>query len=236
MSDAYIDILAYFGIGGAHPGGFSLTQSIMEAENIPPKQSVLDIGCGTGQTAAFLAERFNCHVTAVDNHPLMVEKARQRFKNSKSSVKVVEGDVQNMDFVDNSFDFVIAESVIVFTDISKTLSELSRVLKSDGTLIMIEMVAEQYLSEEKQEKACSLYAINEILDKDEWILRLHQAGFTQVEIISSPSVLPQSEINDINPSENIKMELFALWEEHNEFIFYNRDFIGYRAFKCRKHK
>ncbi|MET0960003.1 MAG: class I SAM-dependent methyltransferase, partial [Psychrobacillus psychrotolerans] len=146
MSNAYIDILAYFGIGGAHPGGFNLTQSILEAENIPPKQSVLDIGCGTGQTAAFLAERFNCHVTAVDNHPLMVEKARQRFKNSESSVHVVEGDVQSMDyFVDDSFDFVIAESVIVFTDISKTLSELSRVLKSDGTLMMIEMVAEQYL-------------------------------------------------------------------------------------------
>lgn len=234
MSNAYIDILAYFGIGGAHPGGFSLTQSILEAENISPTQSVLDIGCGTGQTAAFLAERFNCQVTAIDKHPIMVEKARQRFKNSKSSVHVVDGDVQNMGFVDESFDLVIAESVIVFTDISKTLYELSRVLKSDGTLIMIEMVAEQYLSEEKQEKACSLYGINEIIEKDEWILRLHQAGFTQVEIISTPSVLLQSEINDINPSENIQMELFELWEKHNEFIFHNRDFVGYRAFKCRK--
>lgn len=234
MSNAYIDILAYFGIGGAHPGGFNLTQSILEAENIPPNHSVLDIGCGTGQTAAFLAEKFNCQVTAIDKHPVMVEKARQRFVNSKLSVHVVEGDIQNMDFVDNSFDLVIAESVIVFTDISKTLKELSRVLKSDGTLIMIEMVVEQYLTEEKQLKACSLYGINEILDKDEWILRLHQAGYTQVEIISTPSVLLQSEINDINPSENIKMELFELWEEHNEFIFHNQDFIGYRAFKCRK--
>ena len=83
MSNAYIDILAYFGIGGAHPGGFNLTQSILDAENIPPTQSVLDIGCGTGQTAAFLAERFNCQVTAIDKHPVMVQKARIRFVNSK---------------------------------------------------------------------------------------------------------------------------------------------------------
>ncbi|QUG41762.1 methyltransferase domain-containing protein [Psychrobacillus sp. INOP01] len=234
MSNAYLDLLAYLGIGGAHPGGFSLTKSILEVEKIQPNESVLDIGCGTGQTAAFIAERFNCQVIAIDNHPIMVDKARQRFYKNEATVKVIKGDIQNMDFVDNSFDLIIAESVIVFTDISKTLKELFRVLKSDGTLIMIEMTAEQYLPEEKQKKACSLYGINEILEKDEWILRLHQAGLTQVEMISTPSELIQSEINDINSSKNINMELFELWEEHNEFILHNRDFIGYRAFKCRK--
>lgn len=234
MSNAYLDLLAYFGIGGAHPGGFGLTQSILEDMNVQPNESVLDIGCGTGQTAAFLAERNNCQVTAIDNHPIMVQKARQRLKKMKARVKVFEGDVQNLDFVDDSFDLIIAESVIIFTDISQTLKELSRVLKSDGNLIMIEMTAEQYLSEEKQKKACSLYGIKEILDTDEWILRLQQAGLTQVEIINTPSALIQSEINDINPSRQVNMDLFDLWEEHNEFILHNRDFIGYRAFKCRK--
>ena len=234
MSNAYLDLLAYFGIGGAHPGGFGLTQSILENMNIQPNESVLDIGCGTGQTAAFLAERINCQVTAIDNHPIMVQKAKQRFKKMKSPVKVFEGDIQNLDFVDDSFDLIIAESVIIFTDISQTLKELSRVLKSDGNLIMIEMTAEQYLSEEKQKKACSLYGIKEILDTDEWIVRLQQAGLNQVEILNTPSALIQSEINDINPSEQVNMDLFDLWEEHNEFILHNKDSIGYRAFKCRK--
>ena len=234
MSNAYLDLLAYLGIGGAHPGGFLLTQSILEDLKIQPNGSVLDIGCGTGQTAAFLAQRYNCQVTAVDNHPIMIQKAKQRFKKVKVPVKVSEGDVQNLDFVDNSFDLIIAESVIVFTDISRTLKELARVLKSDGNLIMIEMTAEQYLSEEKQKQACSLYGINEIIDTDEWLLRLHKAGFTQVEIINTPSVLIQSEINDINSSSQLNMDLFDLWEEHNEFILQNRDFLGFRAFKCRK--
>ena len=169
MYNAYLDLLAHFGIGGAHPGGFDLTQFILEDENIQANESVLEIGCGTGQTAAFLAEKNNCQVTAIDNHPIMVQKARQRFKKSKAPVKVLEGDVQSLDFVDNSFDLIIAESVIVFTDISRTLKELSRVLKSDGNMIMIEMTAEQYLSEEKQKKACSLYGIKEILVTEEWI-------------------------------------------------------------------
>ena len=101
---------------------------------------------------------------------------------------------------------------------------------------MIEMVAEQYLSEEKQEKACSLYGINEIIEKEEWILRLHQAGFTQVEIISTPSVLLQSEINDINPSENIQMELFELWESITNLYFITRISSGIVHLNVVKHK
>ena len=232
MSNSYLDLLAYFGIGGAHPGGFNLTQSLLEDENIQPVDSVLDIGCGTGQTAAFLAERFHCQVTAVDNHPIMVEKARERFKNRKVSVNVMEGDTQHLDFADNSFDLIIAESVIVFTDISKTLKELSRVLKSDGRMIIIEMIAEQYLTEELQRKVCSLYGIHEVLTEKQWILQLQQAGFTQVDMINTPSELIQSDITDINQSKNINTDFYDLWEEHNEFILRNRKFIGYRTFSC----
>jgi ubiquinone/menaquinone biosynthesis C-methylase UbiE len=232
VSNSYLDLLAYFGIGGAHPGGFNLTQSLLEDETIQPVESVLDIGCGTGQTAAFLAERFHCQVTAIDNHPIMVEKARERFKNREVSVNVIEGDTQHLDFADNSFDLIIAESVIVFTDISKTLKELSRVLKSDGRMIIIEMTAEQYLPEELQRKVCSLYSIHEVLTEEQWILQLQQAGFTQIDMINTPSELIQSDINDINQSKNINTDFYDLWEEHNQFILHNRHFIGYRTFRC----
>lgn len=234
MTNTYLDLLAYFGIGGAHPGGFNLTKAILENENIQPNESVLDVGCGTGQTAAFLAEKYNCQVTAIDNHPIMIQKARQRFKKIKVPVMVLEEDLHNLDFVDSSFDLIISESVIVFTDISRTLKEISRVLKSDGSLIMIEMTAEQYLSEKQQKIACNLYGINEVLNTEEWILRLHQAGLTQVEIINTPPELIKSEINDINPSIQINMDLFDIWEKHNEFLLHNGDFISYRVFKCRK--
>lgn len=232
MSNNYLDLLAYFGIGGAHPGGFNLTQSLLEDENIQPVDCVLDIGCGTGQTAAFLAERFHCQVTAVDHHPIMVEKARERFKNRKVSVNVMEGDTQHLDFADNSFDLIIAESVIVFTNISKTLKELSRVLKSDGRMIIIEMIAERYLPEQLQRKVSSLYGIHEVLTEKQWILQLQQAGFTQVDMINTPSELIQSDITDINQSKNINTDFYDLWEEHNEFILRNRKFIGYRTFSC----
>jgi SAM-dependent methyltransferase len=232
MFNNYLDLVAYFGIGGAHPGGFSLTQSILEDEKIQPFESVLDIGCGTGQTAAFLAQEFGCQVTAVDNHPIMIKKARERFEKNDSPVLVIEGDAQNLDLLDNSIDLIIAESVIAFTDISRTLNELSRVLKSCGRMILIEMAAEQSLSEDIRKKACSLYGIKNILNEQEWKLAIQQAGFTHIEIIDTPSELLPTQITDINPSKNINMDLFDLWDKHNHFLNQNHKFIGFRAFRC----
>lgn len=232
MSNDYIDLLAYFGIGGSHPGGFALTQSLVSDEVIQPFESVLDIGCGTGQTAAFLAQRFECQVTAIDNHPVMLEKARERFNNSESRVKVMEGDAQNLDVEDHSFDIIIAESVITFTDISKTLLELSRVLKSVGRMIIIEMTAEQLLPEALREKIFDLYGIDEILNEEEWKLKLQQAGFTRIEMINTSNELIPTEINDSNPSENIDIKFFDLWDEHTNLINESCQFIGFRAFRC----
>lgn len=232
MLNKYLDLLAYFGIGGAHPGGFDLTKSILKDEVIQPNESVLDIGCGTGQTAAYLEQRFECKVTGVDNHPIMIAKAKERIKDSSSPLKIIEGDVQNLVFEDKSFDLIISESVIVFTDITKTLNELTRVLKTNGRLIMIEMAAEQDLSEEIRNEVRSLYGINEVLNEEEWILKLKQAGFAKIELIDTPAELKQTEISDINQSENLNIDLYDIWDMHNNFVNQYHSVIGFRAFTC----
>ncbi|WP_438311981.1 class I SAM-dependent methyltransferase [Sporosarcina sp. FA9] len=232
MTNNYLDLLANFGIGGAHPGGFLLTQSILKKEQIQQFESVLDIGCGTGQTAEYLAKHYGCTVTAVDNHPIMLEKAKTRFLKSDSSVIVIEGDIQQLSLREKSYDLILAESVISFTTISSTLNKLAGVLKTGGRVILIEMVAEQSLTVDLYEKACRLYGINEILDEAEWKLKLGQAGFTQIEIIDTPYELTQTEIKDINPSDTITLDNFELWDEHNRFITENFESLGYRVFRC----
>ena len=233
MTNQYLDLLAYFGIGGAHPGGFALTQSILKEVKIKPSDHVLDIGCGTGQTANFLLKRFSCNVTAIDNHSLMVEKTKERFKQHDSLITILQDDAEKLNLEDNSFEIIVAESVITFTDISKTLNELSRVLKKEGSLFMIEMTAEKKLPLEIERKACALYGIKEILTEEQWISRLNEAGFKQIYILKTPSQLIQTEINDINQSEDTPMSYYTLWDEHHEFIEDQRDNIGFRAFRCQ---
>ncbi len=232
MSRNYLDLLAYFGIGGAHPGGFPLTQLLLQDEIIHPCSSVLDIGCGTGQTAAFLNQKYGCQVTAVDNHPIMLEKARERFKNQESTVQVIEGDAQKLHFKDNSFDFIIAESVITFTTISKTLNELFRLLKKDGRMILIEMTAEEPLSRKVQKKVRTLYGIHEVLSEEEWKMKLQQIGFTHIDMIAPSSELIQTEITDMNPSKNLSDEWYDLWDNHHSFIHQSAVPLGFRVFRC----
>ncbi|OKL37781.1 class I SAM-dependent methyltransferase [Domibacillus mangrovi] len=232
MSHNYLDLLAYFGIGGAHPGGFPLTQRLLQDEIITPCSSVLDIGCGTGQTAAFLNQKYGCHVTAVDNHPIMLEKARERFKNQESTVQVIEGDAQKLPFKDHCFDFILAESVITFTAISKTLNELFRLLKRDGCMIIIEMTAEKPLSRKVRKKVHTLYGIHEVLSEKEWKLKLQQIGFTHVDMINPSSRLIQTDITDINPSKNLSDEWYDLWEKHHSFINQSTVPLGFRVFRC----
>lgn len=232
MMNQYLDLLAHFGIGGAHPGGMALTHSIFAKEKIKPQDHVLDIGCGTGKTASFLAKNFNCTVSAIDLHPTMIEKAKKRFTTEGLTIKAILGDVQNMEFADHSFNYVLSESVISFTDISKTLSEIARVLKENGCLLMIEMTAEQDLSDDVKEKVVEIYGIDEVLTEKEWISRLQQVGFADIEKIPTSGLLIPSEIADMDLSDHISMALHDVWEAHNQFIEQNGHLINYRVFKC----
>lgn len=171
-------------------------------------------------------------MTAIDNHSIMVAKAKERLKNNNPPIQLIEGDAEKLRFTDASFDLAIAESVIVFTNISKTLHELARVLKNTGRLLIIEMTAEQILPVALQKEIRKLYGIEEVLKEEEWISKLQQAGFTKIEIIKTPSVLTPSELLDINQSQNIHSKFYDLLDEHQQFILQYNHFIGYRVFKC----
>ncbi|MEK4521040.1 class I SAM-dependent methyltransferase [Psychrobacillus sp. FSL W7-1457] len=233
MSNKYLDLLSYFGIGSAHPGGFGLTQFILGKEKIQAAQSVLDIGCGTGKTSAFLATTYGCKVTAVDNHPVMIEKARERFKPLEADIHLIEGDITCLPLESDSFDIIISESVLVFTDIALALSEAARLLKKDGKLLLIEMTGASNASEEVKHKVLELYGIQQLIDEEEWKEILKKAGFSHIEILENPADMNPVEIEDMNPSSYIDMTLYDVWDEHNQFLTDFGNMIGYRIFKCQ---
>lgn len=232
MNNNYLDLLAYFGIGGAHPGGFSLTKHLLNDVVLNEHSLVLDAGCGTGQTAAFLSETYGCSVTAIDLHPLMIKKAKERFKKQNLPISLVQGDIQNLPFSDHTFDFLLAESVISFTDVSQTLSELARVLKKNGCMIIVEMTAKKPLSPSVQKKVHSLYGIKQVLTEEAWKLELQKAGFSHIMPTSPSPNLAPSEIMDINPSSSIRSDLHELWDAHESFVTQQDTPLSYCIFHC----
>jgi SAM-dependent methyltransferase len=93
---------------------------------------VLEVGCGWGELAEWLARDTAARVVAVDLSERMVELARAR------GVDAQVGDVQELPFADGSFDVAVAAWMLYHVpDLDRGLSELARVLRPGGALVAV---------------------------------------------------------------------------------------------------
>ncbi|MGM7682982.1 class I SAM-dependent methyltransferase [Cytobacillus sp. Hm23] len=103
------------------------------------KGNVLEVGVGTG--ANFLFYPDDIHLTGIDFSPGMLKHARNKVNTLSLPYQVTlnEMDAQQMDFPDNTFNYVIATCVYCSVpDPVKGLKEMGRVCKKDGKIIMLE--------------------------------------------------------------------------------------------------
>ncbi|MBE4906717.1 methyltransferase domain-containing protein [Bacillus luteolus] len=237
MKNTYLDCLALFGVGGAHPGGLKLTREILAQEQIDSSSRILDIGCGTGQTAAFISNHYNCHVSALENNKVMLEKAEERLSTISLPVTIVEGKAEELPFEDNHFDIILSESVISFTEQPVTLSELKRVLKPNGVLLGIEMTLEKLIDKQELEAFIHFYGVTRLQTEDEWFETVKEAGFSAIRITKNDEDPDEEDLENATEfylSENITDECFSVLETHEQFTKDFKDIVGYRVIRCTK--
>ncbi len=102
-------------------------------------KSILELGVGTGGTATLLAKR-GASLIGIDLLPFRIDEAKVRAKQHSvdESIEFALMDAMHLGFPDNTFDFIISKSVLVFTDHTLTAKECYRVLKPGGKAIFIE--------------------------------------------------------------------------------------------------
>jgi len=99
----------------------------------------LDVACGTGDLSLALAEAGRARVVGVDFCRPMLEIASRKSSQHESRVAYVEGDALSLPFADESFDVVtIAFGLRNLAGVEEGLCELRRVLKTGGTLAVLE--------------------------------------------------------------------------------------------------
>jgi SAM-dependent methyltransferase len=91
---------------------------------------VLDVGCGQGELAHRIATELRTAVVGVDQSARMVELTRKRGVDARL------GDVQALDFPEESFDCVVAAWMLFHVpDLDRGLGEIARVLRPAGRLV-----------------------------------------------------------------------------------------------------
>jgi SAM-dependent methyltransferase len=103
---------------------------------IAPGARLLDIACGTGNTAIPAARR-GAVVTGVDIAPNLLEQARERAAADGVVIAFDEGDAEHLLYADGSFDVVTTMFGAMFAPRPELVaSEMARVLKPGGLVAM----------------------------------------------------------------------------------------------------
>ncbi len=116
---------------------YSRLERVIDALDIPPGSKILEIGAGTG--TSFPAYPAHCEVTGIDLAPDMLTRARKKIReNGWTHLKVLQMNALNLDFPDDSFDYVTAFHVVtVVPDPVRMIAEAKRVCRPGGKIVIV---------------------------------------------------------------------------------------------------
>jgi ubiquinone/menaquinone biosynthesis C-methylase UbiE len=121
-----------------HTRGRKSTHEVAELANLKASDLVLDVGCGLGGTARYLAERYKCIVTGIDltEEYISVGRKLTELVGLSDRVELLHGSALEIPLEDESFDIVWTEHVQMnIADKKRFYSEIERLLKPGGRLL-----------------------------------------------------------------------------------------------------
>lgn len=181
---AYESDFARLVLGGSfHPGGLALTARLGERLQLSPGDRVLDVACGRGDSAIFLAQRFGCRVTGIDFGRANVAEARLRAEQGQVAdlVRFETGDAERLDDADAGFDAVVCEcAYCTFPDKRAAAREFIRVLAPGGRLGLSDLTRSGSLPAELSGLLAWIACIGDARPAAEYIAHLEMAGFQSV--------------------------------------------------------
>ena len=122
--------------------------------SLPKNATILDIGCGLGDTTLMLNERFpNSTITGLDGDASLIEAAIEEKKMLHANLDFVCADALHLPFDDNSFDFVFCRYILHhIPDAMAALHEMKRVCK-DGGIVFAQEYDANFLQSYPESKA-----------------------------------------------------------------------------------
>ena len=120
------------------PGGIDLTCRAVALCDLRVRARVLDVGCGSGESTAYLHRTLGIDAIGMDLSASACGLSRRRDR----ELTIVRADAVRLPFAAATMDALIAECVIsLIDDKSAAIAECNRVLKPCGRLAITDMYA-----------------------------------------------------------------------------------------------
>jgi len=132
-----------FGHTFVSTGGLTTTKDIVDPIGLKPGMKVLDIGCGTGGSAFYMARNFGCEVLGVDLSDNMLAVAYEHKATMPENVKNLVSfrylDATMASFPENYFDVVYSRDAIMhIADKEQLYTKVFDWLKPGGQVVVSE--------------------------------------------------------------------------------------------------
>ncbi len=165
----------------SHPEAMEHTNEIMaNAVSLRPGTRVLDLGCGYGSTARYLAANFGCAVTGANISEKELELARSRATEAGLDhlLSFEYGDFHRLFYADDSYDVVWSQEAFLHAaDKNAVLSECRRVARPGGSLIFTDILVRRTTPEADREK---IY--DRVKSPDMWDMQDYRAALSRLDL------------------------------------------------------
>lgn len=148
---------------------FESIRILAEFTGIDKSKKVLDVGCGDGEIACYLAKNYGCKVVGVDINESIIRKARKKVREEslENLIELKVGSAYNLPFPDKTFDmFYTMYTYGHINNKREALKESVRVTKRYGYGVFLEPLrsseSENHLSDCEWEKLCEECGLEEM--------------------------------------------------------------------------
>lgn len=108
--------------------------SAIEAFTSNPPKKIIDLGTADGRMLNLICERYpQASSVGVEYNHELVDFGKSKFPD----LNIIQGDIQSLDFPDNSFDVAVAAAVIEHVvDPARVMQEAKRILRPGGIMVL----------------------------------------------------------------------------------------------------
>lgn len=198
------DVFQYYASVDAefiHGGKESATNTLLQHIDIKPYDTILDFGCGSCSTLIKISSRYpHSSLTGIDRSEFMISKSRKSIDKKRiKNIKLIRSLDFQLPFDDNTFDHIIAESVLSIQnieDLSVLFKEFYRILKPTGKMGINESIWDPSITKEEAESingVCLHYlGINQaqsyLKGISDWIDFMECVGFKNILKINEDQI------------------------------------------------